>query len=42
MPLVEIDGRRIGDGRPGPVFQQIHDLYWALRESDRDGTVVFS
>src|SRR6185295_6921233 len=27
MPLVEIDGRAIGDGRPGPVFQRMHDLY---------------
>jgi branched-chain amino acid aminotransferase len=41
MPLVEIDGRAIGDGRPGPVFQRMHDLYWALRESGRDGTPVF-
>jgi branched-chain amino acid aminotransferase len=42
MPLVEIDGRPIGEGRPGPVFQRVHGLYWALRESDRDGTPVFS
>jgi branched-chain amino acid aminotransferase len=41
MPLVEIDGRPIGEGRPGPVFQRVYDLYWALRESSRDGTVVF-
>ena len=41
MPLVEIDGRRIGDGQSGPVFQRVHDLYWALRESGRDGTSVF-
>jgi len=41
MPLVEIDGRPIGDGKPGPVSQRIHGLYWALRESGRDGTPVF-
>jgi branched-chain amino acid aminotransferase len=41
MPLVEIDGRSIGDGKPGPVFHRVHDLYWALRESGRDGTPVF-
>ena len=41
MPLVELDGRAIGEGRPGPVFQRVHDLYWALRESGRDGTPVF-
>lgn len=41
MPLVEIDGRPIGDGKPGPVSQTIHGLYWALRESGRDGTPIF-
>ena len=41
MPLVEIDGRAIGDGKPGPISQRIHGLYWALRESGRDGTPVF-
>ena len=41
MPLAEIDGRAIGDGRPGPVFRKVNDLYWALRESDRYGTTVF-
>ena len=40
MPLVEIDGRVIGDGKPGPVSQRIHGLYWALRESGRDGTPI--
>jgi branched-chain amino acid aminotransferase len=38
MPLVEIDGRPIGDGKPGPASQRIHGLYWALRESGRHGT----
>jgi branched-chain amino acid aminotransferase len=42
MPLVEIDGRAIGDGKPGPVSQRIHGLYWALRESGRDATPVFA
>jgi len=41
MPLVEIDGRPIGNGKPGPVSQRIHGLYWALRESGRDGTPIF-
>jgi branched-chain amino acid aminotransferase len=41
MPLVEIDGHPIGDGKPGPVGQRIHGLYWALRESGRDGTPIF-
>jgi branched-chain amino acid aminotransferase len=41
MPLVEIDGRQIGDGKPGPVSQRVHGLYWALRESGRHGTPIF-
>ena len=41
MPLVEIDGRPIGDGKPGPLSQRIHGLYWALRDSGRHGTPVF-
>jgi branched-chain amino acid aminotransferase len=41
MPLVEIDGHPIGDGKPGPVSQRIHGLYWELRESGREGTPVF-
>ena len=41
MPLVEVDGRPIGDGKPGPVSQRIHGLYWALRESGRHGTPIF-
>lgn len=28
-PVVEIDGDPVGDGRPGPVFQRIRDLYLA-------------
>ncbi len=40
MPLVEIDGRPIGDGKPGPVSQRVHGLYWALRESGRHGTPI--
>jgi branched-chain amino acid aminotransferase len=41
MPLVEIDGRPIGDGKPGPLSQRMHALYWALRESDRGGTPIY-
>jgi len=25
--VIEVDGRRIGDGRPGPVTQRLSDLY---------------
>jgi len=30
MPLVEVDGRRIGKGKPGPVTQKIHKAYQDL------------
>jgi branched-chain amino acid aminotransferase len=30
MPLVEIDGRRIGKGRPGPITEKIHRAYQAV------------
>ncbi len=33
MPVTRIDGRPVGDGRPGPVFRRLHDLYW---EKHRD------
>ena len=26
-PVIEIDGRKIGDGKPGPVMQKIRALY---------------
>jgi branched-chain amino acid aminotransferase len=42
MPLVEIGGRTIGDGKPGPVSQRVHELYWALRESGRHGTPILA
>ncbi|PYM16638.1 MAG: branched-chain amino acid aminotransferase [Candidatus Rokuibacteriota bacterium] len=41
MPLVEIDGRPIADGKPGPVSQRIHGLYWQLRESGKDAVPIF-
>jgi len=30
MPLVRIEGQRIGKGKPGPVTQRIHKAYQAL------------
>ena len=27
MPLVSLDGARIGDGRPGPVAMRLRDVY---------------
>lgn len=33
MPIVEIDGRRIGGGQPGPVVRKLRELF--LQEADR-------
>ena len=35
VPVVSLDGRCIGTGRPGPVWEQLHALY-------RDHTVTFA
>ena len=40
LPVTELDGRRIGDGQPGPVFQRLRDGYRAALESGRWGTPV--
>jgi branched-chain amino acid aminotransferase len=31
MPIVRVDNRILGNGRPGPIFDKLHDLYWAKR-----------
>jgi branched-chain amino acid aminotransferase len=38
LPVTEIDGRRIGDGRPGPAFGVLRTAYEALVTSKRYGT----
>ncbi len=30
MPVVEVEGRKIGSGHPGPIYQKIHQAYKAL------------
>ncbi len=42
MPVVEVEGRQIGDGVVGAVTRQIHKRYWHMRESGRHGTPIFS
>jgi branched-chain amino acid aminotransferase len=38
LPVAQIDGRPIGDGRPGSVFRALHGAYEALVTSERYGT----
>lgn len=40
MPVTEIDGRRVGDGRPGPVTRSMNDLYWAAHTEGPFATAV--
>jgi branched-chain amino acid aminotransferase len=34
IPVIEVDGRRIGDGRAGPLTHRMRDLYKALVERE--------
>lgn len=40
IPITTVDGKKIGDGRPGPVTWRLRDLYWKKRESGWHGTPV--
>jgi branched-chain amino acid aminotransferase len=40
LPVVEVDGRRIGVGQPGPVFRRFRAAYQAALNSERWGTAV--
>jgi len=40
MPVTRIDGRPVGDGRPGPVTLRLRQHYWARKEQGWLGTRV--
>ena len=40
VPVVEVDGRTIGDGRPGPVLSALQDAYREVLSSARWSTPV--
>jgi D-alanine transaminase len=33
LAIVSLDGRKIGDGRPGPVFRRLYELYQEFKRS---------
>lgn len=33
VPVVRLDGRPIGDGRPGPLTMRLHEIYWRRHET---------
>ncbi len=37
-PVLEVDGRRIGDGKPGPITLQLRDVYW--EKTKKEGTLL--
>jgi branched-chain amino acid aminotransferase len=40
MPVTRVDGRPLGDGRPGPITTRVRTLYWDKREAGWLGTRV--
>jgi branched-chain amino acid aminotransferase len=41
LPVTRLDGRVIGNGRPGEAYGALREAYQTLIESDRHGTPVF-
>lgn len=42
IPIVEISGRKIGDGKPGPLAQRLSRIYWEMRERREYGTPIYA
>lgn len=40
MPVTKVDGKALGDGKPGPISWRLRELYWAKREAGWLGTAV--
>ena len=40
VPVTKLDGRTLGDGKPGPMTKELKDRYTALLESGEQGTSV--
>ncbi|MFN7055340.1 aminotransferase class IV [Hyphomonas sp.] len=40
-PVIELDGRRIGDGRPGPVTRQVQRFYYEAMGADLRAAAPF-
>jgi len=40
MPVTHIDGKPVGDGRPGPVTTRLRDIYWTRKAEGWLGTPV--
>ena len=40
MPVTRVDGRALGDGKPGRQTLGLRDLYWSKREAGWHGTPI--
>jgi len=40
MPVVSIDGRALGEGKPGPLTTQLRQRYWDAHDDPRWTTPV--
>jgi branched-chain amino acid aminotransferase len=40
MPVVNYEGRPVGDGRPGALTRRIEEIYWARHEEPALSTPV--
>lgn len=41
VPISSIDGRRVGDGKVGPIFKRIHGEFHKLMASCKESTMIF-
>jgi len=37
VPVVELDGKPVGGGRPGPLWHKLHDLFQSYKQAFRQG-----
>lgn len=42
LPVIEVDGRVIGSGKPGPIFTLVRETYETLLHEGADGTLVYT
>jgi len=40
MPVTKVNGKALGNGKPGPIRWRLHELYWSKREAGWLGTAV--
>jgi len=41
-PVIEVDGRKIGNGKPGPITRRITNAFWNMHVDPRYSTLVYT